>query len=85
MTQPQKSLLNMIMCFFLLCVAVAVVVVVAIANQCRQKEKFVRVSELLNFSSANCVARVQQKKVILGAPARKTNVGTKTKSLNHQN
>ena len=56
--QLQKSLLNTIMCFFLLCVAVAVVVVVAIANQCRQKEKFVRVSKLLNFLSANYLARV---------------------------
>ena len=31
---------------FFVCVAVAVIVVVAIANQCRQKEKFFRVSEL---------------------------------------
>ena len=54
-TQLQKSSLNMITCFFV-CVAVAIIVVVAIANQCRQKEKFFRVSELINFLSENCLA-----------------------------
>ena len=69
MMQLQKSLLNTITCFFV-CVAVLSLLLFAIANQCRQKGKFSRVSELINFLSANCLAWVRQDKFILGAPLR---------------